>query len=75
MSDYGIHSVIKFLRSNAPAMRARRYFWIKLVVICGLIAILAVGAVVSENWFRSHQFAGAITAIVLAVSVIALGAA
>lgn len=67
--------VIELFQCDAPAIRARRYFWTKLIVIYSLIAVLIAVAVVFESWFRSHQFAGIVIAIVAAVSVIAIAAA
>lgn len=66
---------IEFLRSNAPAVQARRFFWTKLVVVYLWIAILIAVAAIFESWFRVHQFVGVIIAVVAMSSVIAIGAA
>jgi hypothetical protein len=65
----------RFLQSNAPAMRARRSFWIKQLVVLGwTVSWLALG-VIFEKWLTLHVFISVLLAIFAGVTMIAFGAA
>jgi len=65
--------VIAFLRSDAPAVRARREFWTKLIVVYLYAAAVIAFAAVFENWLSAHKFVGALLAITAVACFFVIG--
>jgi hypothetical protein len=60
-----------FEYSKAPTDRARRYFWIKIVIVNLSGLTFMILAAVFETWLMSHKFVFIVSALIVMVSIIA----
>ena len=63
-----------FFQSDAPAVRARRDSWIKIIVVYLWIAAVIGVVVLFEDWFASHTFAAVLFTSLAFISAVAFGA-